>query len=295
MWQRRLIRLLEYVILLILVIFLGMYYINFQAEGETSFVVENTVVYGDLKLTDAIYTLTAGSTFSSLTSFSETDVIKIRYWDEENQKEEIGFIYSTSYITYTFPLEQTNSIKQDIVLSVDENVAFTDFLDLFADALQDYDIVGIYLEASEYSESISDISYFCEEQGIPYGSISEFSEDTVEDYLAKTAREIIENPEGNWSYEILPKVFDITSTNTSIHLSSSTEWMEECICKTTSKLSFKDFNKFWVLDEESAGAPNGMVRISTFEKDFGIEYAFVSTEFLEDVSEKFHSVEENLK
>lgn len=286
--------------ILILVCFIGIciYYINFQADGQTSFVSEKAVVYAEPELETKQYTLEPGSSFTALSNYTDYDVVKIRYSDENGDDDNVGFIKYNQCHSYVFPTNDELASKTNIIVAVDKKLDYTDFLRCFVDTLQEYGVIGVYLEDSEYSENTADISYFCEQQGIPYGSISPFSTDEMDSYLEQKVRDSIENPDGNLSYEILPKVFDITDIPSYIYShfdNEEEEMMSLCIFKTFSPLKpSTSIERYWMAGEMTEDLSDRTILLSTFENKFGLEYSYVSSEFVDEIADNFYSVQERL-
>lgn len=290
-------QMVKYMLIVALFIGFGIYYINFRVDGQTSFTSEKVVVYADSNLNTKQYVLEPGYSFSALSTYTDSDAVKIRYSDEDGDNK-VGFIKYDKCNSYVFPTNDLLPTKSNVIITVENEVDFTNFLKRFSNALQEYWIVGVYLEDSEYSENAADISYFCEQQGIPYGSISTFSNDEMNSYMEQKVRDSIENPDGNLSYEILPRVFDVTNVPSYMYSrfdSEEKEMLSSCIWKTSSPIKPSiSIERYWMPSEMVENLSDSEIFLSTFDNKFGLEYSYVSSEFVDEVSERFYASQERL-
>lgn len=289
-------QIIKYILIVVCFIGIGIYYINFQADGQTSFVSEKTVVYAEPELETKQYTLEPGSSFTALSN-TDYDVVKIRYSDENGEDNNVGFIKYEQCHSYVFPTDDELSSKMNIIITVNDELDYTDFLRCFVDTLQEYGVIGVYLEDSEYSENTADISYFCEQQGIPYGSISPCTSEEMDSYFEKKVRDSIENPDGNLSYEILPKVFDITDIPSYMYShfdNEEEEMMSLCIWRTSYMRPSNPIERYWMAGEMTEDLSDRTILLSTFEDKTGLEYSYISSELVDEIAESFYSVQERL-
>lgn len=275
-------------LLFVVVAFLAVgYYLNYKADGELAFTPRDIVVYSTSDLSKASYSLEAGESFIALTNFSEDDSIKIRFYDSELEKEEVGFIRSSDCYIYTFPLNSTNN-SDSIILSVDATVSFEDFLEEFAYLLHERGVVGIYLEDSDYSENnFLQISAFCEDLKIPYGLKSKFNTVSVENYIDKISFEFDQSFQ---SYNVLPHVFDV---NAIMDGHKFEDELSNCIFKAS--LVRKDnVRRYWITSIGSQTLYDDEVLLMTYENFYGFEYALLSSEFKDEIADIYERLNGNL-
>lgn len=273
---------------LVIVAFLAVgYFLNYQIAGELSFTPRDILVYSTSDLSEAYYSLEAGESFSSLTNFSENNSIKIRFFNSELDKEDIGFIRDCDCYSYRFPINSANN-SDAIVLSVDATISFEDFLEELAYNLHERGIVGVYLEDSDYLENdISQIASFCEDLKIPYGLKSKFNSSSVQRYLDKRKVEISNDIQ---SYEILPQVFDVSSV---LDGYSFEEDLSNCIFQASS-VREDNIRRYWITSLGNQKISDDGILLMTFEKAFGFEYAIASFEFMDEVADLYNSLDRNL-
>ncbi len=296
--KRILLYLLKLFFSIAVIICCAIYFINFQVDGSLAFVSKNTTVYKTSELETADFKLKAGETFQSL-SFSDNGATKIRYTDPSSGKELIGFIDIADCHVYEFSgTESTGIVRPHIILSVNEGTSFNSFVSEFATLLQEYMIMGVYLEVSEYSDDVSDISYFCESMKVPYGIVSQWSADSAVRYSQEKLNDEIENHHGNWSYKILPQVFDVDPSSTwhYNHFSDDSVDLSECIIRmnSTTKISNKSISNFWIRSNQKDTRQNNQtVLFSVLDEESNFEFVTLSTEFENELFEKYGLIEDS--
>ena len=277
------------VLIIFAVAFVG-YIINYRASGELSFVSHKTPVYSTSDLNKQIYTLNLGDSFIALSSFRNNECIKIRFENKEGQ-EEIGFIRFSECNTYVFPLDDSYSStvsRPNIILSFNCKITFNVFLKEFIKSIENYEVIGIYLEDSDYSEeksNLSEIALFCEEQHIPYGFISHFTQTSVQNYIDSKDIDTVYD-----SYCILPKVFDIDAIENSYTFDKD---LSDCIFRTASARQ-DNITRYWICSISTTHniAENEILLMNLEEQDY-VTYVSVSDEMKVELIDSYVEIESN--
>lgn len=277
------------VLALIAVAFVG-YIINYRAAGELSFASHKTPVYSASDLKTHTYTLNLGDSFIALANFGDNDSVKIRF-ENDLGKEEIGFIRFSDCNTYVSPLSDSYSSavsKPSIILSFKSNITFDIFLKEFIQSIEDYEVIGVYMEASDYSEeriNLSEISQFCENQHIPYGFVSAFTKTSVQNYIdSKNTNTDFE------SYYILPEVFDIDAILDSHDFDVD---LSDCIFQTAS-VRRDNIQRYWIdsINSNHSISEKGIMLMNLEESDH-VTYASVSDNLKIEILDSYTSIESN--
>lgn len=266
------------------------YIINYRATGELSFTSRNTQVYSASDLVTHIYTLNPGDSFIALANFGDNDSIKIRFENDEG-KEKIGFIHFSDCYTYEFPLSVSYSsvaAKPSIILSFKSSITFDLFLKEFIRSIEDYEVIGVYMEDSDYSEeqiNLSTISHFCENQHIPYGFVSAFTDFSVQNYIdSKDVNAVFE------SYRILPEVFDIDAVLDSYDFDKN---LSACIFRTSS-VRRDNIQRYWIdsINSTHSISEEEILLMNLEESDY-VTYASVSDNLKVEILDSYNSIESN--
>lgn len=268
------------------------YFINYRAEGEFSFAVKDTIVYSAPNLTEKIYMIESGETFTSLSNFDSGDSIKIRFENRDTDKEQIGFIHFSDCYSYSFPLSRSNTSvvsRPTLIMSVASTITFEEFLKDFVDVLDEYGVIGIYLEDSDYSEkaeSISQISSFCEEGHIPYGFISSFTPANEKKYVDN----MVNDDAFFSSYRILPHVFSLSTIRDGYKFRDE---LANCIFQTPS-LRSDNIRRYWITSTATSHVTaENSVLLLTLKEDIGVDYVTVSSELEDEILNSFNKIESN--
>lgn len=271
----------------VIVVFLAVgYYINYQAAGDLAFTSKDIVVYSTPDLSKASYSLRSGETFNSLVNFSDHDSVKIRFFNLESGKDEIGFIKSSDYFIYDFDLFSLNN-SDLYIMSLNANLSFEDFLEEFSQASLERGIIGIYLEDSDYSENdFLRITSFCEDLKIPYGFRSDFTNANVEKYIEQKS---FDSGEYWQSYCILPQVFDVSSV---INGYKFKDELCDCIFQSPA-IRDDNIKRYWITSINHQDLSGAGILITTSESDVGFEYATVSTDFKDEISAAYYDLNSN--
>jgi len=270
------------------IIVAGLYVLNFTIEGDTAFVTKETNLYSTTDEKEVLKTLSPGTSVSLLTYANDDKIVKVRYEDSDDKKV-IGFIDTDSCYSYNFPTYQM-APGTPIILSVSGNVSFKSFLNEFISIPEDYSVIGIYLEVSEFSDKVSRIETFCEEQGIPYGEIWELNESSYEAYLHDVAAEELNEKNDLYNFKILPIVFNAYGVDITTYPD-----LNKCIFYTDSDVGL-DKRSSWVSVKSKTRDANlfnndETIVASKFESNTKFGYSFVSDEFEKEIYDAYDTVD----
>lgn len=272
--------------LLGLIIVAGLYILNFTVTGDKAFITKETNLYSTADEKKVLKTLNPGTSVSLLMRANDDKIVKVRYEDSDDKKV-IGFIDIDSCYSYNFPTYQMAS-GTPIILSVSGNVSFKSFLNAFISIPEDYSVIGIYLEVSEFSDKVSRIETFCEEQRIPYGEIWELNESSYEAYLHDVAAEELNEKNDLYNFKILPMVFNAYGVDV-----TSYPDLNKCIFYTDSDVGL-DKRSSWVSVKSKTRDANlfnnGDIVASKFESNTKFGYSFVSDEFAKEIDDAYDTV-----
>lgn len=284
--RRHIANLLKTFLLLGFIIVGGLYILNFTVKGEKAFVTKDTKMYSTTDENEVIKTLKPGSSVSLLTYSNDDKIVKVRYKDSDD-KEVIGFVETESCYSYNFPSYQ-RSPGIPIILSVTKEASFRNFLNELVCIPEDYSVIGVYLEVSDYSDNISRIESFCEEQEIPYGEIWELNNSSYESYLHDVAAEELNEQNDLFNYKILPVTFNVSGIDTTKYSD-----LENCIFYTDSESSIKPYSS-WVSVKSKTRDSNlfndETIVASKFQSTYKFGYSFVSDEFEKEIDDAYDTI-----
>lgn len=262
-----------------LLFFVMIYYANYMFDGSLAFVSNRTFVYSTSAMDKVEYTLESGESFQALSGVNEAT--KIRYQNDIKGKEQIGFIHTSECSEYEFPEDYDDvagSNNPRIIIAVKSNSEsespFEDFLVGFSKVLENYRVLGVYVDSSDNS-----ISDFCEEQQIPYGKI-------YDDFTEEYVHEMIFDD----SYNILPKVFNLDSSS-----KGPQEFFQAfptTILKSHSKPSLYTCDRYWLDNNGTESSFGDDVCLTCFDEDENFTYSTVSADFESEIKDLYSELED---
>lgn len=205
------------VIILVFLYFGSLYYLNFEAKGDTAFVTtDEAVVFRtpsyNGKVIDKVYfgddiTIVKNG-FTNYSPF-----VKIRIDDGESTK--IGYIQEKMIGKYDFP--NVDYYENNFLIFCDKNISLNEFVPEFRNIIENESIVGVYFDKDVIeAKNKSDLEYFCSSQKIPWGFVTDLDEDSIDTFEeAETMENSIPSNKKFEDYNILPVTFRSYSQNTS--------------------------------------------------------------------------------
>lgn len=279
------VRFLSYIMLgIIFIIGVNIYLV--YHTGTPAYITKDIEMYTTSEMDVVKCNLKAGDTIFVLYDDFDAKLAKIRYVQDngtDHQETLIGFIDDTVY-SEVFISEKFSNIEAPLIIKVLPNATFEEFVSEYNSLSKFKNIVGVYITDYQqnndtFSETISQISNFCESMTIPYGLVNEYTDERYNTYLDNSSYQTRE--EDYFDYQILPRAFDVTRQPF-----QSIENLEECILYTdnpdidyswfiqhTSGSKFPDFNS---LDWSNHS-------IIEFYSSLKFSYSYVSEEFLEKI------------